>query len=97
MANVARHGAAAKITLVLQVSVGKIRLIIADDGRGFDYGSAKKGFGLQNMRERAESLPDGFFNLSSRIETGTQIEIGFTAKNTEGNNGNGRANHDDYR
>ncbi len=51
LANVRRHSAARRVT----VSVGKERIEVQDDGRGFGPGTPA-GMGLTGMRERAQSL-----------------------------------------
>ncbi|MFQ6601915.1 sensor histidine kinase [Flavobacterium sp. C3NV] len=53
-----------------------LKLIITDDGKGFDIKSKKNGIGLSNMKERANSLK-GQFNIESKIGEGTKIEVTF--------------------
>lgn len=53
-----------------------LKLIITDDGEGFDIKSKKNGIGLSNMKERANSLK-GQFNIESKIGEGTKIEVIF--------------------
>ncbi|MGE5459520.1 MAG: sensor histidine kinase [Solirubrobacterales bacterium] len=56
LSNAARHSAATHIRLFLGVREGSLRLVVQDDGRGFEVGGAGQvgHFGLQLMRERAE-------------------------------------------
>ena len=53
-----------------------LKLIITDDGVGFDIKNKKNGIGLNNMKERANSLK-GQFNIESKIGEGTKIEVTF--------------------
>ncbi len=57
LTNVAKHAHAKTVTLTLERVDGSTRLIIADDGEGFDPGGdAPHGWGMITMRERAESV-----------------------------------------
>jgi signal transduction histidine kinase len=48
---------------------------VADDGEGFDpSGSYPEHFGLESMRERAESL-GGEFQVESRPGEGTTVRV----------------------
>lgn len=53
-----------------------LKLTITDDGEGFDIKNKKNGIGLNNMKERANSLK-GQFNIESKIGEGTKIEVAF--------------------
>jgi signal transduction histidine kinase len=67
--NAARHGGGTRIRVQLDTDPQEQRrLIIADNGTGFDVGhatAAPTGYGLISMRERAENLP-GQFCLQSQ-------------------------------
>lgn len=56
-----------------------LKLSITDDGQGFDIKNKKGGIGLNNMKERANSLK-GQFNIESQIGEGTKIEVVFNLK-----------------
>jgi len=77
LANVLRHSGATRVGLVLSRAAGAMALDITDNGRGATD-QAQPGMGLANMRERAESLPQGRFVLDSRIGEGTRISIRFS-------------------
>lgn len=49
-------------------------LSITDDGEGFDTKMKRTGIGLNNMKERANSL-NGKFDIESKIGEGTRIEV----------------------
>ncbi|MFN8619517.1 MAG: GAF domain-containing sensor histidine kinase [Chloroflexota bacterium] len=74
LSNVARHADASHVTVELTASDGMLRLVIGDDGRGFDP-TASRGpahHGLTNMRARAESL-GGTLTMDSRPGGGTRV------------------------
>lgn len=53
-----------------------LKLTITDDGVGFDVKSRKNGIGINNMRDRVASL-NGKFNIASKLNEGTKIEVTF--------------------
>ncbi len=75
MTNAAKHGASSQVTIRLQRDDG-VRLVVEDDGCGFDPDatSLSRGFGLLSMRERAESV-GGLLNLDSAPSCGTRVEV----------------------
>lgn len=77
LSNVARHAAAKNVLVRLGCDGDKqmVSLTIRDDGCGFDVKSVTIGMGLQNMRERAESLPGGVFTIESQPQAGVCIEV----------------------
>jgi signal transduction histidine kinase len=74
LANVLRHSGATRVGLAIARAGDALALDITDNGRGASD-QAQPGMGLANMRERAESLPNGRFVLDSRIGEGTRISI----------------------
>jgi len=77
LANVLRHSGATRVSLAISRAGDALALDIADNGRGASD-QAQPGMGLANMRERAESLPQGRFVLDSRIGEGTRISVRFS-------------------
>ena len=74
VSNAGRHGHAARISVQLTNGRG-IRLLVKDDGQGFDpVGQIDTGFGLVGMQERASAL-GGKFRLASHPGGGTEIEV----------------------
>ena len=77
--NILKHADAKKVTITLSNSGGVVRLTVTDDGKGFlpqealpqPFGA---GWGLRNMRERAE-LIGGSFRVHSVVGEGTTIEV----------------------
>ena len=80
LTNVARHADAGHVRLCLESEDSLIRVIIEDDGRGFDEAlvfsseSPSRGVGLVGMRERVSSL-NGNFRVSSRTGHGTRVQV----------------------
>lgn len=78
IANAVRHAAATHVAVELRYEHGRVRLRVADDGRGFDPEAAdsKKGggYGLIGMRERTREL-GGSLTVDSRPGAGTMIEV----------------------
>lgn len=74
LSNVARHAEANEVGVELSVSDGMLRLVISDDGRGFDpmVSRGPAHHGLNNMRARAESL-GGTLTMDSRPAAGTRV------------------------
>jgi PAS domain S-box-containing protein len=74
--NTLRHAAATSVQVHLGVQEGEIRLLVVDDGRGFDVDVADDGagMGLANMRHRAARL-GGTLVIASTASEGTRIEV----------------------
>lgn len=74
--NALTHAAARRVTLRLDAAPGLVRLIIEDDGRGFDVDGAQESgdrrFGLVGMRERLRLLR-GSLRVESAPGAGTRI------------------------
>ena len=73
LTNVRRHASAHEVAVLLAYGADTVRLVIRDDGRGFDADSAG-GFGLRNMRARAEQV-HGTLTVHSDPDTATTIEL----------------------
>ena len=75
--NVIRHAQARRIQIELHYDAGVVRLLVHDDGRGFDPQSPEVKsachFGLVGMRERVEGVGGRLF-VSSSPEEGTIVE-----------------------
>ncbi len=75
LANVARHADATVVGVHLRTTDGRIILRVADNGRGFEVGSAgARAYGLASMRERA-ALIGGRLRITSRPGSGTMIAL----------------------
>lgn len=78
LTNVRKHAHAERVRVSLEQRPDVVRLVVVDDGTGFDPEQAvpRPGprFGLKTMHERAESI-GGTLALSSKAGTGTRIEL----------------------
>ena len=78
VANAVKHSGGQLVTITLERDSDAYRLMIADDGIGFDPATARKGMGLGTMQERAGLLPGGRLEIISRAEGGgTQVTLYF--------------------
>ena len=76
LANVLRHAGATRLEITLRREADRVRLAIVDNGRGISADHVS-GMGLSNMRERAEALPGGRFELDAPAGQGTRIVVSF--------------------
>lgn len=75
VSNAVRHGKAETIRIRLEPYPDGGRLVVEDDGRGFEPATVTgTGYGLTSMRERATALP-GEFELTSAEGRGTRIAV----------------------
>jgi len=79
LTNVTRHAKAAQVSISLSERQGQVELVIVDDGAGFEETLPKevgqrRGWGLINMRERAEAI-GGRLSVEAVIKQGTTIKI----------------------
>jgi signal transduction histidine kinase len=74
--NALRHGAAECVRITLEAVPGGRRLVVKDDGSGFDPTavSGGTGYGLTSMRDRARGLP-GRLDVRSSPGEGTTVEV----------------------
>ncbi|MFI5027633.1 MAG: GAF domain-containing protein [Solirubrobacterales bacterium] len=70
--NVLKHASATRASVSARLNGERVRIIVRDDGNGFDPGGVNGGHGLIGMRERIELL-GGEFEVSSGAEDGTVI------------------------
>ena len=84
--NIVKHARANSVIIDFDSQEKQGRLVIADDGRGFDLTESSSGHhGLTIMRERAESIAAELL-ITSRPGEGTRIELLWS--------NNGRESHD---
>jgi signal transduction histidine kinase len=78
MANVVRHAAANAVRLTLSFGPRRLRVAVADDGRGFavqpDFRSYSGHWGLVGMQERAEQI-GGSLRVRSVPPRGTTVTL----------------------
>ena len=87
LTNVAKHAQATQVTVTVEVDSGTLRLVVADDGVGFDPSTTlraslaplaesdgDRGWGLLTMTERAEAV-GGHCRIESNPKQGTQVIV----------------------
>jgi PAS domain S-box-containing protein len=72
--NVIKHGRATEARIRLIRTDRQLKLVIMDNGQGFDIQQSSAGIGLKSMRERASSI-QADFTIQSRIGRGTRLTL----------------------
>lgn len=72
--NILKHSRAKNVSIQLEDSNDKIKIIISDNGKGFNTKAMKDGSGLKNMELRAKII-NAEFSILSELEKGTQTSI----------------------
>ena len=75
LTNVVKHANAQQVHLRLVGSQAVVTLSLEDDGEGFEVQKARAGFGLQSMRDRAESVGGTFVVASASQGTRLQVSL----------------------
>jgi signal transduction histidine kinase len=80
IANIIRHAAATEARVCVDVADGRARLVVRDDGRGFEPDTAlaevssRDRFGLRGVQERARAL-DGSCHIFSKPGAGASLVV----------------------
>jgi signal transduction histidine kinase len=72
--NAVKHAAASRIEVGLDTDGGRLRLVVRDDGRGFDVASVLAADGLANMRDRVDSV-NGELVVRTNASGGTDVVV----------------------
>lgn len=87
LSNVRKHARARRAWVTFEVDGEHAKVSVGDDGRGFDVEEAEKPgrgcFGLQTMRERAEST-GGTLKVESSSGSGTLVQVWLALDGDEG-------------
>jgi PAS domain S-box-containing protein len=75
LTNVARHAEASRVLVRLDEEMGRIRLEISDDGKGFKAEARRRSFGILGIKERIHML-GGDVEISSGLGKGTTVKAG---------------------
>jgi signal transduction histidine kinase len=79
LTNISKHSEATEVMVELLTLPGHLRLLIEDNGKGFDPEQNITGFGLQGMRERVAALT-GYLQMSSDFGRGCTITVNIPRK-----------------
>jgi signal transduction histidine kinase len=71
--NAAKHATASRVTVLIAEAGGSLRLVVTDDGQGFDPDRVERGAGLTNLEDRARAV-GGDVTIESQPGAGTRIE-----------------------
>ena len=82
LANVLKHANARTVKVGLAFDPGEVRLSVEDDGVGVDVDGVRPGYGLENMRQRAEEM-GGSFALNSTPGQGTGVGVTLPAQEVD--------------
>ena len=74
LSNAARHADATTVRIAASVDAGRLHLVVADDGAGFDTARVSTGRGLANIAERVAAM-GGRLELVSTTGEGTSVEL----------------------
>jgi len=77
LTNVLKHAGGSVVHLQIQADDKKLKITIADDGKGFDAGATetnREHNGLENMRRRAAAV-GGRLEVTSETGKGTRMEL----------------------
>ncbi|TCJ14597.1 PAS domain S-box protein [Flaviaesturariibacter flavus] len=80
LTNVVKHAKATRVTVSILYEDQLVKLIISDNGLGFDASAKSGGIGFVNMRNRA-SLFKGEVQVNATPETGCTINVFFPTIN----------------
>lgn len=72
--NVLKHARARRVTVTLEQDGPLARLLVADDGAGFDPSATRRGLGLRGMAERAAQI-GGTLRVTSAPGRGTLVRL----------------------
>ena len=72
--NIVKHAEANEINIVLASSTSTLNITITDNGKGYDMKNVKEGYGLGNIRKRAEQI-GATVVFTSSPGSGSSIEI----------------------
>ena len=79
LTNAARHAQAGRVEITALQTNGHLEVHVRDDGRGFGGWPEREGYGLRNMRDRAQ-LIGGRLAITSEPGQGTAITLSVPCK-----------------
>lgn len=79
--NIIKHARADKINILLSKDDNELRILITDDGKGFDTSRQRRGIGLSNIQSRVE-LYMGKMEIDSSPGNGCRLNLSFPCTET---------------
>ncbi|MEO0471560.1 MAG: ATP-binding protein, partial [Bacteroidota bacterium] len=76
MHNVVKYAAASRVDLLVKIDDERAELQLIDNGKGFDLSAESQGYGLKNMKARAEKM-GGELEIFSEFHQGTKLYLRF--------------------
>ena len=74
LTNTVRHSQASQLDVILDVEDGILKLIVQDNGKGFDVDSDRMGNGVSNIKKRANEIGANI-DLISEPEMGSRWRL----------------------
>lgn len=78
--NIVKHAAARKVTVNINLHKHQVKIIISDNGLGFNVHKIYTGFGLRGIRERLQILKGSMFINANSTGTRTEFSIPVTTE-----------------
>ncbi len=72
--NIIKHSNAKSVSIDFQKNDSKLRIVIEDDGKGFDQANVKEGNGLRNIKNRSEQI-SALLEIVSKPGEGTKTIV----------------------
>ncbi|MCM4172966.1 tetratricopeptide repeat protein [Arenibacter sp. TNZ] len=72
--NCIKHAKATKVDLLFESEEDYVKIVVLDNGVGFDQKKGKRGIGLKNINSRLDKL-NGTYDIQSSIGTGTKVIV----------------------
>lgn len=72
--NIIKHAKASQVFIQLHSEADSLRLMVEDNGKGFDTSTQSKGMGLSNIEDRIKQL-DGTLDIDSMPGRGTTVML----------------------
>ncbi|MBO6524527.1 MAG: hypothetical protein JJ971_11915 [Balneolaceae bacterium] len=69
--NAVRHSAATRLDVIMDIENGKLKLIVQDNGKGFDLDETVDGNGIRNIRKRSAKI-GAVITIHSEEDFGTR-------------------------
>jgi signal transduction histidine kinase len=77
--NTLKHAEATEVSIQAMNDAEKLYITIEDNGKGFDKEEVISGYGLQNIKKRAQDI-GGFISLTSAIGKGVRVSLNIPLK-----------------